>query len=64
MLGCGDAINNLSNDVGKRANVVVGRGDSDMIGPRERAFRDLANMNGRDDVNTRVGLKSNQLSPE
>ena len=64
MLGCGDAICNLRDNVSERADVVVGRGDSDMIGPRERAFRDLANMNGRDDVNTRVGLKSNQLSPE
>ena len=64
MLGCGDAIYNLGNYVGERANVVVGRGDSDMIGPRERAFRDLANVNGRDDVNARVGLKSDQLSPE
>jgi len=64
MLGCGNAINNLSNDVGERANVVVGRGDSDMIGPRERAFRDLAHMNGRSDVDARVGLKSDQLPPE
>ena len=64
MLGCGDAICNLGDNVGERANVVVGRGDSDMIGPRERAFRDLAKMNRRDDVYTRVGLKPNQLLPE
>ena len=64
MLGCGDAICNLRNNVGERADVIVGRGDSDVIGPRERAFRDLAKMNRGDDVNTRVGLKSNQLLPE
>ena len=59
MLGCGDAICNLGNNVGERADVIVGRGDSDVIGPQERAFRDLAKMDRRGDVNTRVGLKPN-----
>ena len=59
MLGCGDAIYNLRNNMGERADVIVGRGDSDVISPQERTFRDLAKMNRRGDVNTRVGLKPN-----
>ena len=64
MLGCGNAINNLSNDVSERANIVFGRGDLDMIRPQKWAFRDLAQMNGRSNMDARVGLKSDQLPPE
>jgi hypothetical protein len=59
VLGCGDAIYNLRNNMGERADVIVGRGDSDVISPQERTFRDLAKVNRRGDVNTRVGLEPN-----
>ena len=64
MLGCSDAIYNLRNNMGERADVIVGRGDSDVISPQERTFRNLAKVNRRGDVNTRVGLEPNKLLPE
>jgi len=64
MLGCGNAINDLSNNVSQRADIVFGKGDLDMISPREWAFRDLAHMDGRSNMDARVGLKSDQLPPE
>jgi len=59
VLGCGDAICNLRDNVSERADVIVGRGDSDVVSPRERTFRNLAKVNRRGDVNTRVGLEPN-----
>ena len=64
MLGGGDAFDDLSDNVIERADIVFGEGNLDMIGPREWAFRDLAHMSNRDNVNARVGLKSDQLPPE
>ena len=64
MLGGGDAFDDLSDNVIKGADIVFGEGNLDMIGSRKWAFRDLAHMSRRDNVNARVGLKSDQLPPE
>ena len=64
MLGGGDAFDDLSDNVIKGADIVFGEGNLDMIGPRKWAFRDLAHMNRRNNVDARVGLKSDQLPPK
>jgi hypothetical protein len=64
MLGGGDAFDDLSDNVIERTDIVFREGNLDMISPREWAFRDLAHMSGRDNINARVGLKSDQLPPE
>jgi hypothetical protein len=64
MLGGGDAFDDLSDNIIKRADIVFGGRNLDMIGPRNWAFRDLAHMDRRDNVDARIGLKSDQLPPK
>ena len=64
MLRGGDAFDDLSDNIIKRADIVLGGRNLDMVGPRNWAFRDLAHMDGRSNMDARVGLKSNQLPPE
>ena len=63
-MGGGDAFGDLSDNIVKRADIVFGGGNLDMIGPRNWAFRDLAHMDRRDNVDARIGLKSDQLPPK
>ena len=63
-MGGGDAIDNLSDDVVERTDIVFGEGDLDMISQQEWAFGDLAHMSGGNNIDARVGLKSDQLPPE
>ena len=64
VLGGGDAFDNLGDNIIERADVVLGRRDLDMVSPRNRALRDLAHMDRRDNVDARIGLKSDPLPPK
>ena len=60
----GDAFDDLGNNIIERADVVLGRRNMNVISPRDRALGDLAHMDRRDNVDTRIGPKSNPLPPE
>ena len=59
-----DAFDNLGDNIVERADVVLGRRDLNMISPRDWALGDLAHMDRRDNVDTRIGPKSNPLPPK
>ena len=59
-----DAFDNLGDNIIERADVVLGRRDLNMISPRDWALGDLAHMDRRDNVDARIGLKSDQLPPK
>ena len=59
-----DAFDNLGDNIVERADVVLGRRDLDMISPRNWALGDLAHMDRRDNVDARIGLKSDPLPPK
>jgi hypothetical protein len=59
----GDTFGDLGDNMVERADVILGRGNMNVIGPRDRALRDLAHMDGRSNVDSRIGPKSNPLPP-
>ena len=60
----GDTFDDLGDNMVKWADVILGRGNMNVVGPRDRALRDLAHMDGRSNVNSRIGPKSNPLPPK
>ena len=58
-----DAFDNLGDDMVKRADIVLRRGDVNVVSPRDRALGNLAQMDGRGNINSRIGPKSNPLPP-
>ena len=60
----GDAFDDLGDNMVKRADVILGRGNMNVIGPRDRALGDLAHMDRRSNVDSRIGPKSNPLPPK
>ncbi len=63
-MGGSDAFDNLGDNIIERADVVLGRRNLDMISPRDWALGDLAHMDRRDNVDARIGLKSDPLPPK
>ena len=64
MLRGGNAFDNLNDNIIKRADIVLRRRNLDMVSPRNWALRDLAHMDRRDNVDARIGLKSDPLPPK
>ena len=64
VLGRSDAFDNLSDNIIEGADVVMGRRDLDLISPRNWTLGDLAHMDRRDNVDARIGLKSDPLPPK
>ena len=59
-----DAFDNLGDDMVKRADIILRRRNVDVVSPRDRALRDLAQMYGGGNVNPRIRSKSNPLPPD
>jgi hypothetical protein len=64
MLLGSDAFDNLGDDMVKRADIILRRGNVNVVSPRDRALRDLAQMYGGGNINPRIRSKSNPLPPD
>jgi hypothetical protein len=64
MLLGSDAFGNLGDDMVKRADIILRRRNVNVVSPRDRALRDLAQMYGGGNVNPRIRPKSNPLPPD
>jgi hypothetical protein len=58
-----DAFDNLGDDMVKRADIILRRGNVNVVSPRDRALGNLAHVDGRSNIHSRIRPKSNPLPP-